>query len=108
MLIKHEFGASDIWNIDETALTTVHKPPKVIAQKNAKQVEVSTSAERGTLVALVGCISGQEGYILPFLIMPRVNFKMSTLNGTRPGSSGAAHPSGCMNQEIFRLDETLR
>lgn len=103
VLIKHKFEASDIWNIDETALTTVHKPPKVIALKNAKQVGVSTSAERGTLVTLVGCISAQGGYIPPFLIMPRVNFKESMLNGTPPGSSGAAHPSGWMNQEIFLL-----
>ena len=34
VLVKHKFEACQIYNIDETALTTVHKPPKVAAQKN--------------------------------------------------------------------------
>lgn len=101
VLTKYKFEPSSIWNMDETALTTVHKPPKVIAQKNSKQVGSSTSAERGTLVTMVGCVNAQGIYVPPFIIMPRVNFKESMLNGTPPGSAGAAHPSGWMTQEIF-------
>ncbi|XP_067932915.1 uncharacterized protein [Watersipora subatra] len=85
----------------ETALNKVHKPPKVIARKNSKQVGLATSAERGTLVTLVGSINAQVSFIPPFLIFPRVNFKNFMLNGTPPRSRGAAHVSGWMNQEIF-------
>lgn len=67
---KHKFEDGQIYNTDETALTTVHKPPKVVAQNNSRQVRISTSAERGTLVTLVGCINAQGGYIPPFLIFP--------------------------------------
>lgn len=101
VLLKFKFEPFQIYNIDETALTTVHKPPKVIAQKNTKQVGLATSAERGTLVTLVGCINAQGGYVPPFLIFPRVHFKESMLNGAPPGSSGAAHISGWMTQEVF-------
>ncbi|XP_067939990.1 uncharacterized protein [Watersipora subatra] len=101
VLLKYKFEANQIYNMDETALTTVHKPPKVIARKNSKPVGLATSAERGTLVTLVGSINAQGSFIPPFLIFPRVNFKNSMLNGTPPGSRGAAHVSGWMNQEIF-------
>lgn len=101
ILTKHKFEPGAIYNVDETALTTVHKPAKILAQKNVKQVGIATSAERGTLVTLAGCISAQGSAIPPFLIWPRVNFKQSMLNGTPPGTSGAAHQSGWMNQAIF-------
>lgn len=51
---KHKFEPSRIYNVDETGLPTVHKPPKVIAAKGQKQVSSVTSAERGTLVTVCG------------------------------------------------------
>ena len=98
---RYELSPRNIYNMDETALTTVHKPEKILAQKNIKQVGLSTSAERGTLVTLVGCINAQGGSIPPFMIWPRVHFKESMLNGTPPESAGTAHPTGWMNQDIF-------
>ena len=36
------------YDADETGLTTVHKPPKIIAIRGTEQVGQVTSAERGT------------------------------------------------------------
>lgn len=99
---RQKFEPGSIYNIDETALTTVHKPGKILAEKNVKQVGIATSAERGTLVTLVGCINAIGGSIPPFMIWPRVHFKEAMLNGTPPGSAGAAHPSAWMNKDIFK------
>lgn len=101
VLEKYKFEPGDIYNVDETALTTVHKPAKILAEKNVKQVGSATSAERGTLVTLVGCVNAQGGFVPPFMIWPRVHFKQAMLQGTPPGSSGAAHQSGWMNKVIF-------
>jgi len=99
---KHyKFQPSDIYNVDETALTTVHVPPKIIAGRNTKQVGLATSGERGTLVTLIGCVSASGNSIAPFLIFPRVHFKESMLNGTPPGSVGAAQPTGWITKELF-------
>ena len=49
--------------MDETRLTTVHKPPKVIAGKKAKQVGQVTSAERGVLTTVVCAINAAGGCI---------------------------------------------
>ncbi|ELU07536.1 hypothetical protein CAPTEDRAFT_188040 [Capitella teleta] len=46
---QHKYQAGRIFNVDETGLMTVQKPPKVIAAKGVKQVGQITSAERGVL-----------------------------------------------------------
>lgn len=101
VLTRHSFPAKDIWNIDETGLTTVHKPPKVLADKKARQVGQVTSAERGVLCTMVGCVSASGAAIPPMLIFPRVNFKPHMLTGAPPGTIGVANPSGWISAELF-------
>ncbi|XP_034093201.1 uncharacterized protein LOC117560459 [Gymnodraco acuticeps] len=48
VLTKHGFVTQDIWNMDETGVTTVQNPGKIVARKGTKQVGSVTSAERGT------------------------------------------------------------
>lgn len=50
---QYKFGCQDIWNIDETGVTTVQRPDKIIASKAIKQVGAATSGERGSLVTLL-------------------------------------------------------
>ena len=101
VLDRYKFTPCDINNVDETALTTVHNPPKVIAGRNTKQVGLSTSGERRTFVTLVGCVSASGNSIAPFLVFPRVHFKSCMLNGAPPGSAGAAQPTGWITKELF-------
>lgn len=42
---RYKFAPNAIWNMDETSISTAHRPPKVIADKSAKQVGQVTSAE---------------------------------------------------------------
>ena len=53
-----------IYNIDETGITTVQKPSKIVAAKGTKQVGAMTSGERGTLVTMAVAVSG-VGNMLP-------------------------------------------
>jgi hypothetical protein len=55
-LDKYNFQYQDIYNVDETAVTTVQKPSRIIIRKGVKQVGVVTSTERGSLVTVaVNC-----------------------------------------------------
>ncbi|CAB3229460.1 unnamed protein product [Arctia plantaginis] len=36
--LRFNFGQNQIWNVDETGITTVHKPKKIVACKGIKQV----------------------------------------------------------------------
>lgn len=98
---KHGFTANSIYNCDETAVTTVHKPPKVMAPCGQKQVGKVTSAERGVLVTMCATICANGTYVPPFLIFPRKKFKTHMLNGAPPGSKGAAHSTGWMTGTNF-------
>lgn len=89
--------------MDETALTTVHVPPKVIAGKNVKQVGQVTSAERGTLITTVCCVSAGGNAIPPAFIWPRKTERNleQYMKGTPPGSLGLVYETGWMTEDNF-------
>lgn len=101
--LKFKFGPESVYNLDETGMTNVQVPGKVIASKGVKQVGQTTSAERGDLVTMCGVINALGNAIPPFFIFPRVNFKETMLIGAPLGSAGAANLSGWMTNEIFLL-----
>ena len=45
---RYKYNSNCIYNVDETCLTTVRKPVKVLAGRGGKQVGRITFAERGT------------------------------------------------------------
>ena len=44
---RYKFTPNGIWNVDETGVSTVQKPNKIVASKVEKQVGSITSSERG-------------------------------------------------------------
>lgn len=103
VLQRENFGPHDIWNIDETGVTTTHKPTKVIAVRGIKQVGQATSQERGTLVTVCNAVNAIGNFIPPFLVFPRVNVRDFMYVGAPPGTVGVGHPkhSGWMTKENF-------
>ncbi|KYN06058.1 PREDICTED: uncharacterized protein LOC108783334 [Cyphomyrmex costatus] len=101
ILNSHAFGPMDIWNCDETGVTTVQKPNRVIARRGFKQVGRITSAERGELVTLMVAVSANGSYIPPFFVFPRVKFQNHFLNGGPNGSVGCANPSRWIKENHF-------
>lgn len=90
-----------VFNLDETGLTTVQKPKKIIARKGLKQLNQVTSGERGELVTLLVCISATGTFIPPVMVFPRKNFKQHMITGAPAGTMGLAHPSGWMTSDLF-------
>ncbi|XP_072375636.1 uncharacterized protein [Diabrotica undecimpunctata] len=90
-----------IYNLDETATTTVHKPIKVLAPKGSKQVSKCTSGERGVLVTTCCRVSASGNSLPPAMIFPRKNFKEHMISGAPPGTLGLATNNGWMNGEEF-------
>lgn len=98
---RFKFQAGDIYNVDETGVTTCHNPSKILAEKGSKQIGGITSAERGQLVTVCVGINALGNTIPPFFVFPRVNLKEHMLHGAPEGSAGSAYPSGWMTSEIF-------
>lgn len=91
----------DIWNVDETGLTTVHVPNRVIARRGIKNLGKMTSAERGTLVTVAVAISVLGNMVPPFFVFPRVHYKSHFIRSGPVGSEGNANPPGWMKEENF-------
>ncbi|KAJ4445693.1 hypothetical protein ANN_12378 [Periplaneta americana] len=73
---KHNFEPSRVFNVDETGLSVVQsKIPKVVALKGKRQIGAITSAERGSLVTVVACMSAGGQWFDHFIsnVKPSVN-----------------------------------
>lgn len=91
----------DIWDVDETGLTTVHVPNRIIARRGIKILGKITSAERGTLVSVAVAISALGNMVPPFFVFPRVHYKSHFIRGGPVGLEVDANPSGWMKEENF-------
>lgn len=88
---------------DETGITTLHIPKKIICSQGEKKVSKITSGERRSLVTLCATICAIGTSISPFMIFPRVRERDHMAKGTPTGTAIAAHPSGWMTGESFNL-----
>lgn len=98
---KFQFGPSDIYNCDETGVSTVHKQDKVMTLKSNRQVGKLTSAERGKNVTVMFCMSAAGFFIPPLFIFPRQRVNERLMIGTLPESIALAQPNGWMNADFF-------
>lgn len=101
LLEKYNFSVTEIYNADETGITTVQRPSKVLAQKGAKQVGFITSAERGKTVTAVCSFSAAGHYVPVMLIYPR---KRMNPQLQRQGPGGAIYEcsdNGWITEELF-------
>ena len=95
------YAPSRIWNMDETGLTTVQKPGKILASKGTRQVGKVTSAERGALVTLVCACNAAGVFMPPMYIFPRKRMTDTLMKGAPPQAAGFASPSGWTDSELF-------
>ena len=100
-LDKYKFEGRQIFNVDETGVTTVQNPKRVVTAKGTKNVGSITSAERGELVTAVYSVCASGSVVPPLLIFPRKNFYEHFICGGPEGCIGAATSSGWINEKAF-------
>jgi hypothetical protein len=91
-------------NCDETGITIVQHTnthTKILGLQGKRQISSIYSAERGSLVTVVNCMSPNEQFIPPLLEFPRKCMNTEMMNGTPPGPIHASHPFGWIQSEIF-------
>lgn len=99
---KHKFSPNDIYNVDETGITTVpNKPSKVLALRGKKQVGTLSSAERGVLTTAETCMSAAGNFMPTMFIFPRTRENPVLLDEAPPGSFAKYHSSGWIQSHIF-------
>lgn len=102
---KYHVSPDRLFNLDETCLSTVLKPVKVVCEAG-RPVASQVSQERGTTMTFVGIVNAAGHYIPPVFIIPRKRWNDSFMRGTIDGSKGILHQNGWMTGECFL--ETLQ
>ena len=99
---SHKFRPENIYNVDETGLSTVQtKPSKILASKGRKQVGTISSAERGQNFTFVCCMNALGQFIPPVHIFPRKRLKEELMNNAPTGSIAFCQENGWMTSELF-------
>ena len=89
-----------IYNLDETGVSTEHKPPKVVCGR-ATQPQSITSP-RGANTTILSCGNAIGNSIPPYFIFKGARWEPTLLEGSLPGSAGTVSPSGWSNGDIFK------
>ena len=100
-LMKSTLDASRIYNMDETGLTVVHRPHKVVAKRGQKQIGKMVSGEKGQTVTAICACSASGNYVPPALIYKRKRMNTVLLQGSPAGTIGYTSENGWTNNELF-------
>ena len=66
---RNQFDATTVYNMDETAITTVqNNPMKILAKKGKRHIGRMSSAERGCLTTVACCFGAAGQYIPPYFL----------------------------------------
>ena len=91
-----------VYNCDETGVSIVHKPGKVIAQLGRRNVYAITSAERGKTHTVVSCVSASGYSLSPMIVYPRKKcVPENCKEGAIPNTFFANSANGWINTELY-------
>jgi len=91
-----------LYNCDETGITIVqHKRTKILVLKGKRQITSLQSAERGSLVTVVTCMSPIGPFIPPLLVFPRNNMKEELMSDSPLDQSTRAIPRDGYRARFF-------
>ena len=97
---RHKFEVCDIYNMDETGVTTVQTPERVIGRKRKKQIGAITSQERGVLLTCAVSVNATGNSVPSFFIFPRKKFQEHFVRDGPTVCNGIANGSGWMMERI--------
>ena len=100
-LSKDTFSADRLRNADESGLTVVHTPGRIVAKIRDKQVGRITSGERGETVTIICAMNGAGNYVPPMMIFKRRRLIQLLLRGSPPGTVGAVSDNGWVTSDLF-------
>ena len=91
-----------IYNADETGISVVRKPGKVISELGRKHVYCVTSREKGRTHTIMCCVSASGVALPPLIIYPRKKRVPENITKNAvPGAIFSNSKNGWMTTEIF-------
>ena len=94
ILDSENVEASRIYNCDESGLTCVNKPVKVLSTKGKHVVSSATSGERGRTTTVLVAVSATGHYVPHMLIFKRKRMNSELLDHAPVATIGGCSDSG--------------
>ena len=94
LLSAHDYTPMQVWNMDETSITNVHKPGNIIASKGAKSVGKITRGEKGRTITIVCAFNAAGSYIPPTITFPRKIMVDALMHNAPAGALGHCTKTG--------------
>lgn len=101
ILNRFKFPPERIFNIDETGVTTVMRPVKIVSTCGRKAVSQVASAERGELTTILGIINAAGQSLPPVYVFPRIRYIHQFLTEAPVSSIALGNKSGWMTSDLF-------
>lgn len=98
---KYNFLPRNIYNGDETGISSVQDPGVVITEKGQKRVGSITSGERGKNVTVVCAVSATGVYPPPMIIFAGQRHSPALENDGPRGAIYRCSKNGWINEELF-------
>lgn len=98
---KYKFPARRIYNVDETGISGVHKPNRILAEKGRKQVGAITSGERGQTTTVVCCMSAAGDFVPPMFIFKRKRMNQALEKNGPVDAFYRCSKSGWITEALF-------
>lgn len=98
---RYNFRPTRIFNVDETGISTVQAPSKILAEKGQKQVGIATSWERGKNITIVCAFSASGTYVPPMFIFNRKRMNLQLQKGGPPGAMYSCSEKGWITEALF-------
>lgn len=99
---KYKFTPDNIYNVDETGITTVQRPSKCLSPKGIKQLGYKTSGERGKNVTIICCMNASGNkFIAPMFIFPRKRMTPALEKHGPLGAIYSCSDTGWSNEVLF-------
>lgn len=90
-----------IWNCDETGLSYVVKPSKIVTAIGKKYVYKKTYADRGENHTMLACVNASGHWVPPVIIFKGVRMSDDLHKDKLPGTLVQLSAKGWMNSDIF-------
>ncbi|XP_050302777.1 uncharacterized protein LOC126740692 [Anthonomus grandis grandis] len=101
LMEKYRFPPNNIYNADETGITTVTDPGKVLAEKGQRRVGAVTSGERGRNISVMCAMSAAGNFVPPMFIFLRQRMTPLLEKDGPPGAFYTHSKNGWINEELF-------
>ena len=101
LLDKYHFEPHQIFNCDESGLSCIHKPLKVISSTGKWCVSSVTSGEKGVTTTILCAYNSVGHYVPPMMIFKRKKKKLLLTDNAPVGTIQGCSENGWVNTDLF-------